>query len=417
MYRILHSRLGRFTAASLVGVLVAGSVAPLAQAAVSPAIQRDFAPPTPNADPDPFYTPPASIPSGNDGDILRARVAKAGPPGAQDLANAWQVMYLSTNATGLRDVVTGTVLVPKGVADPTTLPVVGIGPGTTGPAFRCTVSRFINSGAFYEQPIVNAMLKAGYAVAITDYEGYHENPTTTYINAKSMGSALIDVVRAATRLPEAGLSSSPKVAFQGFSQGGGASMSAGQLASIYAPELNVVGVSGGGVPSDLTQVALKLNGAQSFGFMLNALYGLDQAYPDLLLDSYLNDEGKAAIPAMVKDDCTVELLLSYSGKRVSDYTTSAPFLEPAWLARVAENTLGKVAIKAPVFQYHATNDPIVPFGQAETLHKKYCALGVNEVFKTFDTGHITTVARGIPDVVSFMANRFAGTPQTSNCGS
>ncbi len=79
--------------------------------------------------------------------MIRARVAKAGPPTARSLANAWQVMYLSTDALGQPDAVTGTILVPKSATDPSKLNIVGLAPGTTGPAFRCTVSRFINSGS------------------------------------------------------------------------------------------------------------------------------------------------------------------------------------------------------------------------------------------------------------------------------
>jgi hypothetical protein len=59
--------------------------------------------------------------------------------------NAWQVMYLSTNALGQRDVVTGTVLVPKNV-NAATAPIVGFAVGTQGPAFKCTASKAIERG-------------------------------------------------------------------------------------------------------------------------------------------------------------------------------------------------------------------------------------------------------------------------------
>jgi hypothetical protein len=71
---------------------------------------------------------------------------------------------------------------------------------------------------------------------------------------------VIDVVRAAQRLPDARLSPDAKVVFRGYSQGAGASMRAGEPQPDYAPELNLVGVVGGGVPADLVQVALPLDG-------------------------------------------------------------------------------------------------------------------------------------------------------------
>lgn len=415
MYRILKTRLARLIAASAVGVVIVAPAIPVspASAAVSPTIDRSFAAPTPNSDADPFYTPPSPLPTGNPGDIVRARPALAGPPTARRLANAYQVMYLSTNALGQPDVVTGVVLVPKNV-NASQAPLVGFAPGTTGPAFRCTVSRFINSGSFYEQPAVNDMLKAGYAVAVTDYEGYHQDPTTTYITGKSMGPAVLDMVRAATRLPEAGLSASPKVLIRGYSQGGGAAMWAGETAPTYAPELNIIGVAGGGVPANLIDVAIGL-GLDNPGFVLDATLGLNNAYPELNLDSFETDFGRTTLAGMNAGDCTVELLVKYKANKVREFFKSSPFITPPWVARLQENTLGSKSIPEPVFEYHGTQDQIVAYAQGSALHDQYCARGMNVTWKTYDTDHITGVARGNADVMSWLKDRVAGTPAVSNC--
>ncbi len=416
MSRILTPRIGARVAATLAGLLLASpllAVTP-ASAAVAPPIDRSFAAPTPNLEADPFYTPPATIPTGNPGDIIRARVSNAGPPKARALANAWQVMYLSTDALGNPNVVTGTILVPKD-ADPKTVPVAAVAPGTTGPAFRCTVSRYINSGAFYEQPSVNQMLEAGYAVAVTDYEGYRQNPQTSYIIGKPMGAAVLNAVRAATRLPEADLSPTPKVVVRGYSQGGGATMWAGQMASTYAPELNIVGIAGGGVPANISLVAIALQKAPAFGFLLNALIGLDNAYPDLLLDNYLTPTGKTTVQQMENDDCTVELLLNYAGKQISDYTTTSPLSTTLWRSKVLPNTLGSEKINVPVYQYQGTVDEIIPYGQATVLRDQYCALGVDLQWAEMPVGHITGVARGNEGAFQFLQDRVAGRPTTPNC--
>ena len=147
---------------------------------------------------DSFYLPPEPLPAGLPGDVIRSRPSLAGPPGARALADAWQVMYMSTDGLGKPAVVTGTVLVPKG-EDPAAAPIIGLAPGTAGPAFRCAPSKMIDKGAYYEQPAINDMLARGYAVAVTDYVGYHPNPGTTYIVGESMGAALLNVVRAAQR--------------------------------------------------------------------------------------------------------------------------------------------------------------------------------------------------------------------------
>lgn len=412
MNRTFTSRIARGTAVALAGLML-GAVG---QATAAPVIDRSFPAPTPNAAPDPFYTPPATLPAGEPGDVIRARPSKAGPPTARSLANAWQVMYLSTDALQRRNVVTGTVLVPKG-KDPATTPVVAFNAGTSGPAFKCTVSRFINSGAFYEQSMINRLLQAGYAVSVTDYEGYKQNPNTSYMVGKAMGPAVLDGVRAATRLPEAGLSPNAKVVVHGFSQGGGASMWAGQLQPTYAPEINLQGVSGGGVPANLASVAIGLNGKPGFGFMLYALIGLDNAYSDeLQLGTYLNAAGTSTLAAMEAGDCTIELLLGYDGKQASDYMSPLPFGQLPWLLRIAENTLGSTKINVPVYQYHAPNDPIVEYDQARQLRDKYCGLGMSVTWKEFDTGHVTTVGRGNTDALAFIADRFSGKPASSSCG-
>jgi pimeloyl-ACP methyl ester carboxylesterase len=384
----------------------------LASLGVVPAAAAPATDPGPAGDA--FYTPPSPLPAGSPGDVIRARPAKAGPPTARSLANAWQVMYLSTNALGKPVAVTGIVLVPK-KADPAAAPIVGFGPGTSGPAFRCAPSRFVDQGAFYEQAALNEMLAKGYAVAVTDYEGYHEGPATTYV-VDSMGHSMIDAVRAAQRLPEAGLSGDAKVAFRGYSQGGAAAMWAGQKQPGYAPELKLAGVVGGGVPSDLAAVGLPLEGTKPFGFLLYSMVGMDNAYPELDLESYLNDAGRAMVEGLEGNACTLELLLGYEGKTIPDYFTTSPFATEAWLNRVAQNQLGLEPVTVPVFQYHSIDDEIVAFGQAKELRDNYCGLGVPVTWKTWeDVGHITLVYRGNKDAMSFLADRFAGTAATPNC--
>lgn len=390
-------------------VLAAGMALSALLAAPGTATAAPAAPAAPAADPvppgDAFYTPPDPLPAGAPGDVIRFRPSPAGPPTARRLADAWQVMYLSTDGLGRPDAVTGTILVPKG-ADRATAPVIGFGPGTSGPAFRCAPSTFIAGGAFYEQAALNEMLQAGYAVAVTDYEGYHAAPTSTYMTGRSMGPALMDAVRAAQRLPDAGLSKDAPVVFRGYSQGGGAAMWAGQLQPSYAPELKLAGVVGGGVPANLALVALGLEGKKPFGFLLDALIGLDNAYPELQLDSYLNDEGRAAVAGMEQNDCTL----------VGDYFTRNPLGTAPWAARVTENRLGGAPIKVPVLQYHSDADEIVAFGQAKTLRGQYCAQGVPLTWKVWNgLSHITLVYRGDAEAMAFIADRLAGRPATPNC--
>lgn len=371
---------------------------------------------------DSFYVPPSTLPAGAPGDVVRSRTAPAGPTPTQRIADSWQVMYLSTDALGARQAMTGTVLVPKSI-DAAAAPVVGFAPGTQGVSFTCAPSKMIASGSFYEQPAVTAMLRQGYAVAVPDYEGYRAQPSATYMTGPSMGQALLDVVRAAQRLPAAGLADDGRVLLRGYSQGGAAALWAAEKHPTYAPELDLLGVVGGGVPANLSQVALPLNGSDGFGLLAIALIGFDNAYPELNLETYLNDAGRAAFTAMESGDCALDLLLKYRGKSLADYTSKNPLSELPWLIRVSESSLGTRSIDVPVFQYHATTDGLVAFGQADSLHQQYCAKGVRLEWKTFDTAslgttpaaHISPISWANDDAMDFLADRLAGAPATTSC--
>ncbi|RZQ65801.1 lipase family protein [Amycolatopsis suaedae] len=390
----------------VITALVAGSVL-CAVPALSAQPPPDPAPPG-----DSFFVPPSPLPEGKPGDVIRWRPSKSGPLGTPPAA--WQVMYLSTNALGERTAMTGTVIVPRG-ADPAKAPLVGFAPGTQGPAFKCRPSNMIDRHAFYEQPALNDLLNSGYAVAVPDYEGYRPEPKATYVTGRAEGHALLDVVRAAQRLPQSGISPSAKVMLRGYSQGGGASMWAGQLQPEYAAELDLIGIVAGGVPADLTEVALYLEGKRGFGLLLFALLGLDNAYPDLDLGPSLNDAGRAAVNAMNADECTLDLLLKYENKRLRDYLTSSPLVDPEWLARVGENKLGGTPPRVPVYQYHGEQDDLVQFGQAAALRSAYCAQGVKLTWKAYQSDHITLVYTGNADALAFMRDRVAGVPAGSNC--
>lgn len=369
---------------------------------------------------DAFYEPPASLEGLQPGDLIRTRASSAGPPDTRLMANAWQIMYRSTDAEGKPNVVTGKVLVPK-EGDPESKPIIALNPGTAGPAFRCAPSRMANKGAYYEQPAVNDMLERGYAVVITDYEGYKPDPETTYIIGESMGAAVLDGVRAAQRLAEAGLSPTAKVIFRGYSQGGGATMWAAQMQPSYAPELNLVAVAGGGVPANLALVALPLEGTDGFGVMFYAFLGLSRAYEELELLPYTNDFGKEVLEKMDDNSCILGLLQDYAGLKLEDVTDTNP-LDSQWFVRIDENRLGWEPVNVPVFQYHEVQDGLVDFDQAKTLRDTYCSMGVNHTWKTFDTQgangvirHVNLVYQGNEAVNDFIEARLAGEPATSNC--
>src|SRR5690606_19749524 len=125
-----------------------------------------------------------------------------------------------TSATGAADIVSGTLLVPRSAYSGGARPIVGYAVGTHGLGDQCAPSAAMARGAEAELAIIGLMLLKGWAVAVTDYEGLGTPGDHTYMVGASQGHAVLDSIRAAMRVPGAGLSESAPVVVMGYSQGG-----------------------------------------------------------------------------------------------------------------------------------------------------------------------------------------------------
>jgi len=324
------------------------------------------------------------------------------------------IKYRSTSATSRSNYIIGTLLVPKTAwtgAGPR--PIVSFAPGTQGIGDGCAASYAMPNNLFYQQAGVQALLDRGWAVAVTDYEGIGTPGDHTYVIKDAEGHALIDLVRAAQRLPNSGIAANAPVAFMGYSQGGQAAAAAAELESRYAPELNVVGTAAGGVPSELGALAAHLDGPGNFwfSFLAFAALGLNAAYPELNLESYLTDSGRQLL-AQGRNVCLIDGLFLASGRHISDLTTVDVLARPDWQARIAEQRLGDDAPAAPVLLYHGTTDQIIPFSQGTRLRDAWCAGGARIEWQEHQTDHIFGV---FIDAAPWLDARFKGQPYTPTC--
>jgi hypothetical protein len=209
----------------------------------------------------------------------------------------------------------------------------------------------------------------------------------------------------------------------GYSQGGGAAGWAGQLQGSYAPELNVRGVVAGGVPGDLAAVADFLDGGPFVIFELLAGIGLDAAYAELDLASYLNDRGQdlmankdaACLVNVDEFDMLLTTLVDTVFRRLDDYTTTNPLGTAAWQARLAENKLGADRPQAPVFMYHGIVDEIIPLRQAAQLRRTWCNQGANVRWSLWPGEHALTMVEAYGAAVNWLDDRFDGHRAWSNC--
>jgi pimeloyl-ACP methyl ester carboxylesterase len=365
------------------------------------------------APPPEFYVPPATLPA-RPGDVIRQVETNFG---TNANVKSTAIMYRSTTATGQPNAVTGTLLVPTAAwTGGGSRPIVSLAVGTQGLSDNCASSKSMTTGTNYEQGTIQALLDRGWAVAVTDYEKLGTPGDHTYVVKNAEANAVLDMVRAAQRLPGSGVSADAPVGIWGYSQGGQAAAAAAERESTYAPELNVKGVVAGGVPSDLGRLAEYLNGPGNlfFSFLAFAAVGLDSAYPELNLESYLNQQGTDLLAAG-RNACLVDGLLLGAGQTITNVTTTNPLDNAQWQARIAEQRLGTRAPQVPTFLFHGQIDEIIPFDQGTSLRDGWCARGAPVRWGEYFADHLLGIFSGTGDGVNFMADRFAGQPFTSTC--
>jgi hypothetical protein len=267
----------------------------------------------------------------------------------------------------------------------------------------------------YDHIYINTAIQKGWALAISDYEGLGTPGDHAYVVGQSLGRSVIDSVRAAQRLPETGLQADAKVAFWGYSEGGNATAWAAELQSDYAPEINLVGVASGGVPADLESLARSNDGSVAYATLVLASIGLNAAYPELQLDSYLNERGRA-VAESVRNRCIFSAVPLYAFQRMARYLNDIdPVTTPLWQARMRENRLGQQPPQVPMYLYHGNLDQAVNYPQAKALRNTYCRAGVQLQWGVFLGEHVSTYAFAQTDAVRFLSRRFAGRDTPNSC--
>jgi len=263
--------------------------------------------------------------------------------------------------------------------------------------------------------VYDMFLDEGFVVAITDYQGLGTSGTHTYTVAYPSATAVLDVARAAINLPAAGLNKDTPVVLVGYSQGGQAVSKAAEIESNYAPELNIVGVAAGGVPSELIAVGANIDGGLFAGFQSMTAMGLDAAYPELNLESYLTPKGVEVLEE-IKQSCTGEVLLVAAGESVETQMTSPPLELPGWEARLKEQQVGLEKPEVPAFLFHGTLDPVIPYTLGTDLRDNWCNLGATVEWESYYLlEHTLTFATAGPQLVEWSKDRAKGIKASNDC--
>ncbi|CAL9664194.1 putative inactive lipase [Streptomyces sp. enrichment culture] len=353
-------------------------------------------------------------------------------------------MYTSTDSTGERVAVTGAYIEPsadwKGDGP---RPLVVVGSGTMGQGDQCAPSlalerpltlngRTLSVG--YDNLAVHRLLATGAAVVVTDYVGLGATDRLhTYVNRVDQGHAMLDAARAARSVPGASVTAGSRVGLYGYSQGGGASASAAELQRTYAPEVDLVGTYSGAPPADLAEVMKGIDGSALAAALGWAINGFAQAEPDLrdVVEKNVNAAGRAALED-VSTACAGDGIFGHGFTRSTEWTSSGESLaevlagEPRARAVLDEQRLGALKPTGPVRLATGVQDDIVPHAQSRQLAVDWCRKGAAVTYEAVTlpdlgdkilTNHLAPLITDQGDAVSWLADRLAGKPATSDCRS
>lgn len=392
-----------------------------------------------------FYTPPSPLPAGLPGDLIRSEPSRlvlepSGQLGSY-VATGTRIMYRSTDGQGAPVAVTGTYFEPhnpwpgKGPR-----PLISFATGPYGLGEQCAPSRLFNQGIHfsqgfdltfgYEETFISTMVARGFAVVVTDGVGLGIPGTIPqFLNRLAAGTAVIDAARAAMKIPDTSLNAQGPVAFWGWSSGGQASASAAELASTYAPEMNVVGAWAGAPPVDIPQLLPFIDGnllAGATGYLLN---GIVAAYPqtrDALMGT-LTPRGVQMV-TWSQSICTVQTVADYAFRHIQFWFNTDPveLISSQPLKGILDaQRLGSIKPKAPIRISTNRFDSFSPWEGSRQLALDWCSKGADVEFWTneqppflnkLSINHLLPYFVDGERNMQWIADRFNGLPTTPNCG-
>jgi acetyl esterase/lipase len=360
-------------------------------------------------------------------DFYRATAAEiAGAPGTlirQEPmpfvgGTAFRVLYRSIGLQGEPIAVSGIVVVPASPPPPGGRPIVAWAHPTTGIVPHCAPS--LATFVFQQMQGLRDMVDRGYAVAATDYPGLGTPGPHPYLVGMSEARAVLDSVRVARAMPEAG--ASDQFAVWGHSQGGQATLFTGLLAQSYAPELKLVGVAAAAPASELaTLIDDDLGSAGGNNIAAMTLWSWARVYGAPIAEVVV----PAALPTidLLAQEC-IESIFDLEARRVTGRPLQQNFLsvrsptdvEP-WCSLLAHNTPGTLPPQLPVFLAQGTTDAIIRPQVTQDYMQRLCKAGSRvRLLLMPGVGHGLAAADSARRAVAWIADRFAGAAVPSDCG-
>lgn len=350
------------------------------------------------------------------GDVLRVLPLSGGAP---NNVRSYRILYRSTGANDEPVIVSGAIFIPSGTPPKVhKRPVVAWAHPTTGVTRGCAPT--LRTDFFNKIPAIENMLREGYVVVATDYVGLGVRGPHPYLVGDSQGRAVLDSVRAARQLSHARASS--RFITWGHSQGGHAALFAGEVAPIYAPELELVGVAAAAPATNLAEL-FRNDVGSTWGNALTAmaLFAWSKVY-NLSADDLIHQDARKAY-RRVAHDCLESLsdvvrILQDEKPLESHFLKQDPTEIPIWRRIMDMNSPGTRRIASPIFIAQGLKDKIVPHAVTRRFARKSCQRGTRVTFmEMMSTGHMNAATHSARSTISWMKDRFANKRVTDNCPS
>lgn len=336
-----------------------------------------------------FYEQPEGAADGDPGTIIRSESLQGHPFDAE----AWRIMYRTTDLNGDPVVTTGIVIEPHGSAPAGGRKVLAWGHPTTGTAEECAPSRSLDP--FIDVEGMRMMLDRGYTIVATDYVGTGTPGPDSYLVGVTAGNSVLDSVRAARALD--GVDASESVILWGHSQGGQAVLFAAERAAEYAPELSIEAVATAAPAADL--VALMDAHLDDVSGVTIGSYAF-QAYSEVYasrgaeLETILTPEARRILPEMNSLCLLTHLseLHKIADPVIGDFVSANPGETEPWATLLRENSAGGSAFSAPLFIAQGGSDELVLEKDTEAFASHEWDLGIDVTYRRIGPADHGTIA-------------------------
>jgi pimeloyl-ACP methyl ester carboxylesterase len=401
-----------------------------------------------------FYAATAKMKAeGKLGQIIKQESVATTIPSAQ----AWRIAYISSDVNDAKTISTALVVAPTTKAPAGGHPIVAWAHGTTGTAQNCGPSQtanpavplnqyFLMSGnswTDYGLPAVNEMIREGYVVVGTDYQGLGGGGKHQYMVSATQGRDVINSIRAAGSMSD--FQAGKKALVYGWSQGGGATIAAASSTDYIAQkgtvfdDIRLVGFVAMAPPDmaisapqqTLTEPAAEKmmgdliktfeNNVFNFTHLSMNLWATQSAFSSKLkLSDLFTDEGVKAINQVMENKCVhvaSDTLNHIFGNKYAELIKPKASNALAWANAFIAGSVPDVKPAAPVIIFWGTADTVVPPVMGKLYREQMCKKGANitRVQLAGQQTHFSTPGASQALYLPWIKDRFASKPLPDGC--